>query len=78
MTDVEVRTGDVPLHENRTLRVGLYLVDGEPDTLVLAVGAGSGVWWREDAAEGVVLPATALEGLKGALGRLSADQELPR
>ena len=66
-------TGDVPLGDGRTLRVALDLRDGEPDALHLAMGTGEGRDWREDPAEGLTLPATALVALGEALTRLAAD-----
>jgi len=67
----KVVTRDVPLGDGRTLRVGLVLdPQGRGDALLLAVGTGEGRGWREDPAQGLTLPASALQGLTKALGAL--------
>jgi len=64
----KVVTRDVALGGGRTLRVGLVLnPQGRGDALLLAVGTGEGREWRENPAQGLTLPATALPGLVEAL-----------
>jgi hypothetical protein len=58
---------DVELAPGWTCRVGLYLKEGVPDLLAIAVGDGTGHDWREDPAEGLCLPPAALVPLAGAL-----------
>jgi hypothetical protein len=59
--------GDVALGDGRTLRVAtLHEPDGTA-TLILSVGTGEGPSWREDPAEGLVVPASAVPGLLEAL-----------
>ena len=58
---------DVALKDGRTLRVGLLTRDGHPEELILAMGAGKGDGWREDPAEGLILPGRVLGRLVVAL-----------
>lgn len=67
-----LRVVDVPAGGDRVLRVGLYVRGDEPESLVLAAGTGQGRDWREDPAEGLTLPATALAPLRAALAELAA------
>lgn len=71
MTRPTVRAHDVPIEDGRTLRVAVLERDGEPEALIFAVGTGQGASWREDPAEGLSVPATALSGLLEALGALA-------
>jgi hypothetical protein len=63
---------DVPVDDRRTLRAGviIYHAKSKPDELVLAMGTGIGKGWREDPAEGLVLPATVLRPLRQLLEAL--------
>jgi len=51
---------DVPLSDGRVLRCGILYRDDQPEELILATGTGEGKAWREDPAEGLVLPASCL------------------
>jgi len=62
---------DVFLPDGRTLRVGLlFSPAGDREELILAIGTGTGNSWREDPAEGLVLPADVLGELRQALEAL--------
>jgi hypothetical protein len=63
---------DVPLPGARTLRVGILFHHDEAQDLILCLGHGDGPGWREDPAEGIILPACALPGLRAALATLEA------
>lgn len=69
---------DVPLHDGRTLRVGIYTEDEVPVDLVLASGRGQGSGWREDSAEGIEVPAQALTALLEALTAVGEEVEIRR
>ena len=73
-----VRCIDVLLDATATLRVGLVPDPASTDALVLAMGHGRGRTWREDPAQGLVLPAGALPGLREALGDLERIHEVER
>ena len=64
-------TADVRLDRERTLRVGVQYDHGEPVTLHLAVGTGTGWRWRETVGETLSLPYSALQDLVVTLGRLA-------
>ena len=64
---------DVALKDGRTLRVGLLTRDGRPEELIFAMGRGEGESWREDPAEGLIAPGTALPGVLAALQGLQEE-----
>jgi len=68
-----VLLGDVPTGDGRTLRVAIMVEASGEETLILAVGSGEGPAWREDPAEGIILPMEAIPGLLRALGAVSEE-----
>jgi hypothetical protein len=66
---------DVKVDHERTLRVGILLRHGCRDELLIAMGTGQGSEWREDAAEGLVLPGHVLGKLVVAL--IDVGDEVP-
>ena len=68
---------DVPLEDGRVLRCGVLYRNDEPEELILATGTGEGKAWREDPAEGLVLPASCIEQLWQTLEVLELRRRVP-